>query len=145
MAAKDSEKKKAGAAGVPAAEQKPQIVRDARGRFVKGTPSPNPMGRPKTSVELRELFREYTHVALRALVEAAKYGKQRERVQAAAIILDRAWGRPPQAITGPDGGPISIDWRGWIAAVMGLPEEDKEKGKTWDGESIETQEDNADA
>ena len=30
------------------------------------------------------------------------------RVQAANILLDRGWGRPPQAHTGEDGGEIRV-------------------------------------
>ncbi len=33
-------------------------------------------------------------------------------VAATALILDRGWGKPSQAITGEDGGPVklSIEW-----------------------------------
>jgi hypothetical protein len=41
-----------------------------------------------------------------ALVEALKV--KGERVPAAAVLLDRAWGKVPQAITGADGGALGI-------------------------------------
>ena len=45
-----------------------------------------------------ELAREYTDDALSALSEVARFGRsERARVAAAIAILDRGFGKPPQA------------------------------------------------
>ena len=47
---------------------------------------------------LSELAREYTDDALSALFEVARYSRsERARVAAAIAILDRGFGKPPQA------------------------------------------------
>jgi hypothetical protein len=56
------------------------------------------------------LCRAYTEESVRHL---AAIMRQREyppgaRVQAANILLDRGWGKPPQAHTGEDGGDIHV-------------------------------------
>jgi len=69
--------------------------RDEKGRFVC---SPGP-GRPKEQVHVRDLARQYTEDAIRVLVEIALTGKKESaRAQAAEALLDRAWGRPSQAV-----------------------------------------------
>jgi Family of unknown function (DUF5681) len=70
--------------------------------FVKGQ-SGNPSGKPKTTFNgksLTEMAREHTDKALNALVgilddtEAPHSAK----VSAAGTLLDRGWGKPPQAL-----------------------------------------------
>lgn len=75
-------------------------------------------GRPKGSrsaankeqiANISELARMHTSVALSALVHVASKGESESaRVSAASALLDRAWGKPQQALelTGKDGGPI---------------------------------------
>jgi hypothetical protein len=77
-------------------------------------------GRPKGAKDratvaagatIAELARAKTDLALAALISVAKSGEsEAARVSAANAILDRGYGRPPQAVqhTGPDGGPIDI-------------------------------------
>jgi hypothetical protein len=58
---------------------------------------------------LAEMAKEHAEDALQTLVDIAKFGEgESARVSAAIAILDRAYGKPPQAIqhSGPDGGPI---------------------------------------
>jgi len=77
------------------------------------------------------LCRAYTEESIRHL---AAIMRQREdsaaaRVQAANILLDRGWGKPPQAHTGEDGKNISVTIRQivergamievWHTAVIG--------------------------
>ena len=74
--------------------------------------SGNPGGRPKQSVHLKELAREQTPKAIKTLIDVMEHSERdAARVRAAEILLDRAWGRAPQAmeLSGPDGGPI--EWK----------------------------------
>ena len=71
--------------------------------------SGNPSGRPREVGHVKELARQYTEEAIRTLAELMRTGKpDRTRVAAAEALLDRAWGRPAQAITGEDGGALEI-------------------------------------
>lgn len=63
--------------------------------------SGNPSGRPSASAELRDLARQHTAAAIAALVAALTDDKT--RVAAAVALLDRGWGKPVQALAGPDG------------------------------------------
>lgn len=62
--------------------------------------SGNPNGRPKMPPELIKAFRDRTQDALNTLVEIMndKDGRGSERVKAAEVVLDRAWGKPIQAV-----------------------------------------------
>lgn len=68
-----------------------------RGRFRPGE-SGNPGGRPKVKGEIRELAQKHGPAALECLVALMKSKNQRVAVAAAQAILDRAYGRPAQAI-----------------------------------------------
>lgn len=74
-------------------------------------------GRPKGSrnqltterkATLREMAMDHVPAALLALVEVAEKGSDAARVSAANSILDRAFGKAPQAVelSGPGGGPV---------------------------------------
>jgi hypothetical protein len=75
--------------------------------FVKGK-SGNPGGKTKTYLEIRDLAQKASPTAFRTLKKLAKSaGSETARIQAANSILDRAFGKPPQAHTGEGGqGPI---------------------------------------
>jgi hypothetical protein len=76
--------------------------------FEKGK-SGNPKGRPKSDKTIIELARTMTEDALNTLYSVMmESDKDQARVAAASAILDRGWGKPPQALehTGKDGGPI---------------------------------------
>ena len=73
--------------------------------FKKGV-SGNPAGRPKTLSVAQDLARNYTAEAVETLVAALR--SPRERVPAAVALLDRGWGKPPQAIVGADGGNLAV-------------------------------------
>lgn len=72
--------------------------------------SGNPGGRPKLDVRVKELAREYTEQAIQALVDALNDDKT--RVAAATALLDRAWGKPAQAITndGEEAFKMEVTW-----------------------------------
>jgi len=81
-------------------EKRPKTgERDANGRFQPGT-SGNPGGRPTGETKITELARERTHQALDTLtaIMADTNAPAPARVRAAEALLDRAWGRPRQAI-----------------------------------------------
>ena len=63
--------------------------------------SGNPGGRPKALVEVQELARLETAASISALVRVrdAEDTPPAAVVAAATALLDRAWGRPAQAIT----------------------------------------------
>lgn len=71
-------------------------------------------GRPKHNLvvvaDVKALARGYSEVAIRALVSVLESSKTppAARVSAATAILDRGWGKPVQALSGPDEGPIRI-------------------------------------
>lgn len=81
-----------------------------------GTPfqpgqSGNPNGRPKIPAEVRDLARALsveaieTHASIMRDVEAPPAA----RGASANAILDRAWGKAPQAVTGENGeGPVEL-------------------------------------
>lgn len=84
------------------------MSRDAKGKFEKGT-SGNPGGRPKELAELKELAREHTPMAIEKLAEIAQVAdSDAARVAAIKELLDRAWGKAAQAITGEDGEKLSV-------------------------------------
>jgi hypothetical protein len=76
--------------------------------FEKGK-SGNPGGRP-SDTKLRDACRAKTELAIRTLEEIMKSKKSpaAARVAAACALLDRGYGKPAQAITGPDGGPVQF-------------------------------------
>lgn len=71
------------------------MSRSQIGRFVKGV-SGNPGGRPAQLAGLRELAAAHTEAAIAALAKALDDPKT--SVAAAVALLDRAWGKPQQAI-----------------------------------------------
>jgi hypothetical protein len=68
--------------------------------FVPGI-SGNPNGRVKTPQELKDAFRALSMDAKDVLAEVMKNPKSKgsDRVKAAEIILNRAWGTPEQSVT----------------------------------------------
>lgn len=59
---------------------------------------------------IKSLARTYTAAAVKTLVGIMKQPKAppAARVAAANSLLDRGWGKPAQALTGEDGGPLKV-------------------------------------
>jgi hypothetical protein len=78
---------------------------------VKGQ-SGNPGGKTKKYHELRKLAQEHSVEALERVVEIMRDGRAlKTGLKAAEIILDRAFGKVPYAVTGEGGeGPVQINY-----------------------------------
>jgi len=72
--------------------------------FQKGQ-SGNPGGRPKENDEVKRLARKHTKTAIERLAFWLKSDNAKASVSAAAVLLDRAWGKAVQPVSGDAGGP----------------------------------------
>ena len=90
----------------------PNAVAPEAGKFKKGQ-SGNPGGRQKALREVEELARKYSVKAIEGLVEIAENANAAAAARIAAwnAILDRAVGKPKQAVevSGEDGEPIAVE------------------------------------
>lgn len=109
MAAKKTTTKKANARRSAAPDSRKVVggaKRAANGRFQKGQ-SGNPGGRKRGDAAVTELARKHAPEMIRVLVKIAldEEAAVNSRVAAAGQVLDRAYGRPRQALehSGPDG------------------------------------------
>lgn len=87
--------------------------------------SGNPGGRPKIIAEVKELAREYTDAAVKALADIVQNKKAAPaaRVAAAQALLDRGYGKPTQYVeakVGPLDGLSVEDKRSLLEAVQAL-------------------------
>ena len=78
--------------------------------FPKGK-SGNPGGRPKIPDEVKAILKLQAPNALQKLLTLMESSDERIAFSAASAILDRAWGKPSQAVehSGPDGEPIEVN------------------------------------
>ena len=70
------------------------------GRPFQKSQSGNPGGRPKIMADVREAARAHTKAAIDALVANLTDENGNVRNAAAIALLDRGYGKPPQAIVG---------------------------------------------
>lgn len=75
-----------------------ELLRDSRtGRYLPGTPPPNPGGRPRNSISLvRSLCQQHCTEAIELLLSIIRDGnaRDRDRIAAAEVILERGLGKP---------------------------------------------------
>ena len=79
----------------------------------------------KTLVEISSLARSHTKTAINALVGVMRSRKATHaaRISAANAILDRGWGKPPQALENGEDGALELIHR--IERVIVHPESEE--------------------
>ena|SRR5690349_7816167 len=91
---------------MPDSSQRAATRRRGRGRPFQPGQSGNPGGRRKD--EVSALARTHTKDAITRLVFWMASDNAKASVSACTAILDRGWGRPVQAVSGPDGEPLKV-------------------------------------
>ncbi len=79
--------------------------RTNRGQFKKGK-SGNPGGRPRDVGAVKEAAAAHTLEAIERLAYWMRSTNPKASVAAANALLDRAWGKPTQPLSGDDGKPL---------------------------------------
>jgi len=75
------------------------VLRDEKGRIVKGSGPLNPVGHPKTVAHIRELAQEWTEEAIEKLGWHMRNAeKDRDQIEAARELLNRGWGKPSTSV-----------------------------------------------
>lgn len=67
--------------------------------------SGNPGGRPRLPAEVREMARGYTEQCIRKAGSLIEHKDPNVSLKALTFLMDRAWGKPTQPISGDDDGP----------------------------------------
>ena len=98
-------------AGNSANKVKTEKKRPAPPHAFKPGQSGNPSGRPKIPEEFKEMARANSVKALRKAITMMDDPEVPAAVQlkAAEVVMERAWGKANQPLTGLDDGPIAFD------------------------------------
>ena len=85
---------------LPLAQNSDATAKRARGpgRPFQPGQTGNPGGRPRIANNVREIARQHTDDAIRALVEVVQDKAHPQRVAAANALLDRGYGKPIQQV-----------------------------------------------
>ena len=71
--------------------------------------SANPGGRPKLEGQFRELVRKKSLRNIEVMEQLRDHAEDENvRLRAAIALHEIAWGKPAQAVTGEDGGPVAL-------------------------------------
>jgi hypothetical protein len=86
---------------------------------------PNPHPKPPKVINLASLARVHTKTCIAVLAGYARNKDPEQvppgvRVTAIGMLLDRGWGKVPQAVTGPDGEALEVTIRHIIEDHRGL-------------------------
>jgi len=110
----------------------PKPKKPPKGRpFEKGK-SGNPGGRPKALKDVQDLAAGHTVESVEALVTIMRAGIRKplsaqrmgQARQAAVAILDRAWGKPAQPISGVPGQPVELGGEAMIGILKKIAGEE---------------------
>jgi hypothetical protein len=94
-------------------------------KWVKGQ-SGNPGGRRKHDVTVLELAREASPRAMGRLIELIEHADPRTAISAANSVLDRAFGKPTQPISGDDDKPpVQVATTPSVEALVKLSADDR--------------------
>ena len=85
---------------MPRGGSKPGIRRGGR---KKGTPN-------KATVGLKAAFQKHEKALVKGLLALTKSKDETIRIKAFQACLDRGWGKPVQAISGPDGEKVAFSF-----------------------------------
>lgn len=72
-------------------------MRNKLGQWVPGT-SGNPNGRSAESYSVSDMAKPFTEEALEKVVRILREGRPREQLEAAKILLEKAWGKTPVSV-----------------------------------------------
>ena len=80
---------------------------------VNGRRGGRPKGQPnKATAEIKAIAQKHAPEAIRTLAHILKTSdNDQAKIAAARELLDRAYGKPAQAVTGEGGGPILVRWQ----------------------------------
>lgn len=99
--------------------------RDEKGRLLPGSTA-NPSGRPKKLREFQQaLEAQFYDQAFLVMRELLASPDDKVRVQALKELWDRMFGKPAQAVTGPDGEALKVDLIGLVSTLKRLAGEDE--------------------
>jgi hypothetical protein len=86
---------------------------------------PNPKPKPPKVINLASLARVHTETCIRVLAGYVRNKDPKQvppmvRVTAVGMLLERGWGKAPQAVTGPDGEALEVTIRHIIEDHRGV-------------------------